>query len=93
MPIETDKISIPNGTAVRVIAASNMSQDIAITNSKPDGTDSIYIGADNTVDADSGFEVKAGESITMTLRAADDIFAIGFAAGLEARVLVITKGQ
>jgi len=88
MPVESSKVTIPNGTAVEIVGADSMEQDVAITNASADN--SFFIDGTDAVSASTGFPVKAEESITFTLGAGDRIFGIASAAGVEANVLVIT---
>jgi len=88
MPVESSKVSIPNGSAVEIVGSDNMSQDVAITNASADNP--IFLDGDDSVSASTGFPLKKEESITFTLGPGDKIFGIANAAGVEANVLVIT---
>jgi hypothetical protein len=88
MPVQSSKVSIPNGSSVELVAASNMEQDVAVTNASADN--SFFIDGDDQVSASTGFPVKAEESITFTLGAGDRVFGIASADGVQANVLVIT---
>lgn len=88
MPVSANRISIPNGTAVKLANADNMRQDIAITNSNADN--SIFVNGTDSVTANDGFPIKAEESLSITLGAGDELWAIASASGVEANVIVVT---
>lgn len=72
-------------SAAELLAASSTRNNILIKNR--DATNSIYIGADNTVTTANGFEIEAGQGITIDKSPEAAIWAIGAAVGLDVRTL------
>jgi len=87
MPVESSKVNIPNGTAVRIAAADNMEQDVAISNANADN--SFFIDGTDQVAAATGFPIKAEEALSITLGAGDELWAIAAADGIQANVIIV----
>lgn len=88
MPVESSKVNIPNGTAVLLVGAENMDQDVAIANAND--TNPIYLDGNDQVSAATGFPLKKEEAISLTLGAGDKLYGIADAAGVIANVIVVT---
>jgi hypothetical protein len=89
MPVLSSKVTVPNGTAVRIVAPDIMSQEVAISNSST--TDIIYIDGAASVSSATGFPLKKEESISITLGPGDGVFGIAAADGVIANVIVVKQ--
>lgn len=72
-------------TAVRIIVASTVAKHGVLVKAANDNTGTIYVGNSNvtadTTDATDGFELGAGESVTVPINNANKIYVIGSVAG------------
>lgn len=72
-------------SAAELLAADSTRRSVLIKNM--DTTNSIFVGADNTVTTANGFEIEAGQAIAMDKAPQAAIHAIGAAASIDVRTL------
>lgn len=88
MPVESSKVNVPNGTAILLVGANNMDQDVAIANASD--ANPIYLDGTDQVSVGTGFPLKKEEAISLTLGPGDEIYGIAAADSMVANVIVVT---
>ena len=91
MPIEHNLYTL--GTAPSLVVPNdNMPQEVHLHNMTKSSNEYIYIGG-ATVGTGNSLHLDPGESITMTLRPGDQLYALSDPSGLELGVLAIKKSD
>jgi hypothetical protein len=91
MPIEHNLYTL--GTAPSLVVPNdNMPQEVHLHNMTKSSNEYIYIGGAN-VGTGNSLHLDPGESITMTLRPGDQLYALSDPSGLELGVLAIKKSD
>jgi hypothetical protein len=91
MPIEHNLYTL--GTAPSLVVPNdNMPQEVHLHNMTKSSNEYIYIGG-ASVGTGNSLHLDPGESITMTLRPGDQLYALSDPSGLELGVLAIKKSD
>lgn len=92
MPIINAQFTITESTRVKIASADNMPQDIWIHEADHSESTTVYLG-NSTVDDTSGLHLHAGETILMTLRPNDELYAYSSQGAPTVHVLQIQKND
>lgn len=91
MPIEHNLYTL--GTAPSLVVQNdNMPQEVHLHNMTKSSNEYIYIGGP-TVGTANSLHLDPGESMQLTIRPGDQIYALSQPSGLELGVLVVKKSD
>lgn len=91
MPIEHNLYTL--GTAPSLVVQNdNMPQEVHLHNMTKSSNEYVYIGG-ASVGTGNSLHLDPGESMTLTIRPGDQIYALSEPAGLELGVLVVKKSD
>lgn len=91
MAIHHDLITLGTVPSL-VVPNDNMAQEVHLHNMTKSSNEYIFLGGPSVSTANS-LHIDPGESITMTLRPGDKLYALSDPSGLELGILRITKGD
>lgn len=74
MPLSNARYTVPLNTRVKIATADNMPQQVIIHEADHDASVAVYLG-DSTVDATNGFHLHNQETLQLTLRPGDELYA------------------
>jgi len=89
MPIDNDSYTVGTASAISIVPASNMEQNVLIHNNSSDSAN-IYIGGTDQIGTATGTLLTPEERISIDLGPGDEIFAISDTDGINVRVLRVT---
>jgi len=92
MPIINNHFTIAESTRVLVASADNMPQDIWVHEADHSESTTVLLG-NATVDNTNGLHLHAGETMSMTLRPGDVLYAYSSQGAPVVHVLQIQKND
>lgn len=90
MPIFHAVHTLTLGTPVLIVPADNMPQDVTLHNMTKSSNEYIFIGG-SAVSTTNAPHIDPGETLQLTLRPSDSLWAVSEPDGLEVGVLAIQK--
>lgn len=90
MPIVSERHTLSDTTAVKVVAANTQPQLVQLHNGTKSSNEYIMIGASN-VTTTTGYHIDNAESIQITLGPGDDLWAVSDPSGLVLHVLAVKQ--
>ena len=90
MPIITSAVTLSNTTATQIVGGDNMPHEVTLHNMTKSSNEYVHIGPANMTLANS-IHIDPGQTIQLTLRPNDVLYAMSNPNGLEVGVLDIQK--
>ena len=90
MPVHSDVYTLTLGTAIQIVPADNMAQEVTLHNMTKSSNQYIHIGGPD-VTVNNSIHIDPGATISFTLRPSDSLWAVSDPGGLEVGVLRILK--
>lgn len=90
MPIDSAVYTLTLGTAIQIVPADNMAQEVTIHNMTKSSNEYIHIGGPD-VTVNNSIHIDPGETISLTIRPSDSIWAVSDPGGLEVGVFRVLK--
>jgi hypothetical protein len=90
MPVHSDVYTLTLGTAIQIVPADNMAQEVTLHNMTKSSNEYIHIGGPD-VTVNNSIHIDPGATISFTLRPSDSLWAVSDPGGLEVGVLRILK--
>lgn len=92
MPIVSRLVTLGT-TATEVVGYDNMPHDVILHNHTKSSNQYIYIGGSTAVASTNSMHIDPAQTIYLTLRPGDRLFAVSDPAGLEIGVTDIRKNN
>ena len=86
MTIYSGQFTLGTAVAVKIVPAESTIQEVHVHCATKQGNPLIYVGG-SSISASNGMHVEAGETLTVSLPAGDDLWAVASAADTVAGVL------
>jgi len=90
MPVVSSVHTLSETTPTQIVAPDNMIQRVTLHNMTKSSNEYIHLGPE-TVSTTNSIHIDPGETIQLTLRPSDDLWAVSDPGGLDVGVLVVTK--
>jgi hypothetical protein len=90
MPVVSERFTLSNTTAVKVVAGSTLPQLVQLHNGSKSSNNFIMIGGTD-VTTTNGYHIDNAESINITLGPGDDLWAVSDPDGLSLHVLAVKQ--
>lgn len=90
MPIDSAVYTLTLGTAIQIVPADNMAQEVTIHNMTKSSNEYIHIGGPD-VTVNNSIHIDPGQTISLTIRPSDSIWAVSNPGGLEVGVFRVLK--
>lgn len=90
MPIDSAVYTLTLGTAIQIVPADNMAQEVTIHNMTKSSNEYIHIGGPD-VTVNNSIHIDPGQTISLTIRPSDSIWAVSDPGGLEVGVFRVLK--
>ena len=92
MPIASALITLSSGTAVRIVENHHMPHDVILHNHTKSSNEYIYVGGPS-VTTTNAMHIDPGQTIYLTMRPGDELWAVSDPSGLKVGVTDIRKGE
>jgi len=93
MAIITRLVNVGGTVATQVVGADNMPHDVILHNMTKSSNEYIYIGGSSAVSTTNTLHMDPGDTLNLTLRPNDELWAIADPGGLELGVIDIRKND
>lgn len=90
MPVISQRFTLSNATATRVVTASTHPQLVQLHNATKSSNNFIIVGNSGVTIA-NGYHIDNAESIKITLMPTDELWAVSDPTGLELHVLAVKQ--
>jgi hypothetical protein len=90
MPLVSERYTLSNTTAVKVVTGSTKPQKVQLHNGSKSSNNFIMIGGTDVTTA-NGYHIDNAESIQITLGPGDDLWAVSDPNGLSLHVLAVKQ--
>lgn len=92
MTVLSSHVTVPLNTRVKIVASDNMPQDVFLHEADHSESVTLYIG-DSAVTASTGMHLHASQTIQLTLRPNDELYAFSSQGNPTVHVLQIQKND
>lgn len=92
MPIVSALITLSNVTPTRIVESHHMPHDVILHNQQKQSNRYVYIG-NSDVTTTTAMHIDPGQTIYLTMRPGDELWAVSDPDGLEVGVTDIRKGE
>lgn len=92
MALSNAQVTVAEGTRVQIVTADNMPQDVIIHEADHSSSTTTFLG-DASVTDTTGLHIHNGETLSMTLRPGDELYAYSSQGAPVLHVIQIQKND